>query len=71
MSSSSVSSMPPACSFFAQGKCRNGSSCKFFHAAREDLAKSPLPCKFFLQGACKAGALDLELDVGHVLLTVG
>ncbi|KAE8893731.1 hypothetical protein PF003_g22395 [Phytophthora fragariae] len=43
------------CSFFAAGKCRNGSSCKFFHAAREELAVRPLPCKFFLQGACKAG----------------
>ncbi|RLN52936.1 hypothetical protein BBJ29_005412 [Phytophthora kernoviae] len=43
------------CSFFAAGKCRNGSSCKFFHALREDLAVSPLPCKFFLQGTCKAG----------------
>ncbi|RLN26694.1 hypothetical protein BBJ28_00012030 [Nothophytophthora sp. Chile5] len=48
-----VSSTP--CSFFAAGKCRNGASCKFFHAAREDLAVSPLPCKFFLQGTCKAG----------------
>ncbi|KAL4151534.1 hypothetical protein PRNP1_008476 [Phytophthora ramorum] len=46
--------MPP-CSFFAAGKCRNGSSCKFFHAPREDQAVSPLPCKFFLQGTCKAG----------------
>ncbi|GMF51778.1 unnamed protein product [Phytophthora fragariaefolia] len=43
------------CSFFAAGKCRNGSSCKFFHAPREELAVIPLPCKFFLQGACKAG----------------
>ncbi|POM76250.1 Zinc finger, RING-type domain containing hypothetical protein [Phytophthora palmivora] len=43
------------CSFFAAGKCRNGSSCKFFHAAREDLAVSPLPCKFFLRGTCTGG----------------
>lgn len=45
------------CSFFAQGKCRNGAACNFYHAPREDLAVSPLPCKFFLQNACKAGAL--------------
>lgn len=43
------------CSFFAQGKCRNGASCKFFHAEREDLAVRPVPCKFFLQNACSAG----------------
>lgn len=44
------------CAFFAQGKCRNGAACSFYHAPREDLAVSPLPCKFFLQNACKAGA---------------
>ncbi|OWZ17996.1 hypothetical protein PHMEG_0007983 [Phytophthora megakarya] len=43
------------CSFFAAGKCRNGSNCKFFHAAREDQSVSPLPCKFFLRGTCNAG----------------
>jgi hypothetical protein len=43
------------CSFFASGKCRNGSSCKFLHAPREDLAVNSLPCKFFLQGRCTAG----------------
>ncbi|TYZ61818.1 hypothetical protein PybrP1_002300 [[Pythium] brassicae (nom. inval.)] len=43
------------CSFFAQGKCRKGATCGFYHAPREDLAKSPLPCKFFLQNACTAG----------------
>ncbi|EGZ05841.1 hypothetical protein PHYSODRAFT_566348 [Phytophthora sojae] len=54
-SGSSAARKKTPCSFFAAGKCRNGSSCKFFHAPREDLAVSPLPCKFFLQGACKAG----------------
>ncbi|CAH0473904.1 unnamed protein product [Peronospora belbahrii] len=53
-SSSGAKKMTP-CSFFAAGKCCNGSRCKFFHAPREDLAVSPLPCKFFLQGACNAG----------------
>ncbi|KAF1794758.1 Zinc finger, RING-type, conserved site [Phytophthora cactorum] len=51
---SAAKKMTP-CSFFAAGKCRNGSSCKFFHAQREDLAVSPLPCKFFLRGTCTAG----------------
>ncbi|KAG3216915.1 hypothetical protein PC129_g12244 [Phytophthora cactorum] len=36
---SAAKKMTP-CSFFAAGKCRNGSSCKFFHAQREDLAFS-------------------------------
>ncbi|KAJ8523697.1 hypothetical protein ON010_g17421 [Phytophthora cinnamomi] len=29
------------CSFFAAGKCRNGSSCKFFHAPHEDGRHEP------------------------------
>lgn len=43
------------CSFFAQGKCRHGAACKFFHAPREDLAVRPVACKFYLQNACTAG----------------
>ncbi|TMW68266.1 hypothetical protein Poli38472_005734 [Pythium oligandrum] len=54
----------PPCSFYAQGKCRNGHACKFYHAEREELAVSPLPCKFFLQNACKAGR---ECKFSHVL----
>ncbi|KAJ0392797.1 hypothetical protein P43SY_003727 [Pythium insidiosum] len=46
---------PQPCVFYAQGKCRNGSACRFFHAEREELAKSPVPCRFFLQNACTAG----------------
>lgn len=45
------------CAYFAQGKCRNGSACGFYHAPREDLAKHPTPCRFFLQNACTAGEL--------------
>lgn len=44
------------CVFFAQGKCRNGAACSFYHAPREDFSVSPFPCRFFLQNACKAGA---------------
>lgn len=44
------------CFYFAQGKCRNGAACGFYHAPREDLAKSPLPCRFYLWNACAAGA---------------
>lgn len=52
-SPSSTSATP--CAFFAQGKCRHGADCKFYHAPRKDLAVSPVPCKFFLQNACTAG----------------
>ncbi|KAI9907560.1 hypothetical protein PsorP6_003387 [Peronosclerospora sorghi] len=54
LSSSGIRKNTP-CSFFVAGKCRNGTSCKFFHSSREDQAINPLPCKFFLQGTCTAG----------------
>ncbi|KAL7693165.1 putative Zinc finger, CCCH-type [Plasmopara halstedii] len=43
------------CSFFAAGRCRNGRDCKFFHAARDDVAMIPPLCKFFLLGTCTDG----------------
>nr|CCA14285.1 conserved hypothetical protein [Albugo laibachii Nc14] len=55
MTSQSSSSSTIPCSFYGLGKCKMGSACKFYHAAREDLAKSPLVCKFYLQNACKLG----------------
>ncbi|KAL0953618.1 hypothetical protein HGRIS_004825 [Hohenbuehelia grisea] len=41
------------CSFYSQGTCKNGASCKFSHS--DAGAGSKLPCKFFAAGKCKNG----------------
>lgn len=62
----------PICSFFAQGRCRHGDSCRFRHVAPEipgtpsvsgtssapqqAAPPKPPPCSFFARGACRDGA---------------
>lgn len=49
----------PICTFFVQGRCRHGDSCRFRHevaltAPPPETASRP-PCSFYARGACRDG----------------
>jgi hypothetical protein len=52
------SSNPLPCSFFAEGRCKAGSSCRFAHVTGvAKPASVQQPCRFFEQGYCKSGKM--------------
>lgn len=71
------------CIFFPQGKCRNGSSCKFAHETDQPIiTDQPMPsnivtneprlCKYFLEGNCKNPNCNMihaySANLDHVIL---
>lgn len=61
------------CSFFQKGTCKNGSTCKYYHAVEESSSNSPptpanlrsgVICLFYLRNACLKG---VDCPFSHTL----
>mmetsp|Transcript_18632 Transcript_18632/g.47108 ORF Transcript_18632/g.47108 Transcript_18632/m.47108 type:complete len:298 (+) Transcript_18632:105-998(+) len=55
---------PPVCSFWREGRCTRGSSCRFRHS--EAGGRASKPCVFWARGTCRNGAHCPFAHVGAV-----